>query len=62
MMSQALGYAGTDDSYIDYKVAASKSVKGLGVELAYIGSDIDDSDLAGNISTGRAVLTVSKSF
>lgn len=62
MMAQALGYTGTDDSYIDYKVAASKSVKGVGVELAYIGSDIDEDELGGKLSTGRAVLTVSKSF
>lgn len=62
MMTQALGYTGTDDSYIDYKVAASKSVKGVGVELAYIGSDIDEDELGGKLSTGRAVLTVSKSF
>ncbi len=62
MMAQALGYTGTDDSYIDYKVAASKSFKGVGIELAYIGSDIDEDDLGGNLSTGRAVLTASKSF
>jgi uncharacterized protein (TIGR02001 family) len=62
MMAQALGYAGTDDSYIDYKLAASKSLKGVGLELAYIGSDIDEDDLGGKLSSGRAVLTVSKSF
>lgn len=61
-MAQALGYAGTDDSYIDYKVAVSKSLAGVGFELAYMGSDIDDADLAGGIAEGRAVLTASKSF
>lgn len=62
MMAQALGYTGDDDSYIDYKVAVSKSVLGVGLELAYIGSDIDEDDLGGDLSTGRAVLTASKSF
>lgn len=61
-MGQALGYTGTDDSYIDYKVAVSKSLAGVGFELAYMGSDIDDTDLAGGIGEGRAVLTASKAF
>lgn len=62
MMKQALGYSGTKDSYIDYKVAASKTFDGVGVELAYVGSSIKEEELAGNISTGRVVFTASKSF
>lgn len=61
-MTQALGYGGSDDSYIDYKVGVSKAFAGVAVELAYIGSDIDDTDLAGGIGEGRAVATVSKAF
>lgn len=62
MMAQALGYTGSDDSYMDYKVAVSKSLLDVTVELAYIGSDIDEDDLGGGISEGRPVLTLSKSF
>lgn len=61
-MAQALGYGGSDDSYIDYKVAVSKAVAGVSLELAYMGSDIDDTDLAGGIGEGRAVATLSKAF
>jgi hypothetical protein len=63
MMAQALGYGGNDDSYIDYKVAASKAVQGVTFELAYMGSDIDDADLGNSgIGEGRFVGTISKSF
>lgn len=61
-MQKALGTTSTDDSYADYKLAASKAVEGVTFELAYIGSDIDDKDLAGSVSEGRFVLTASKSF
>jgi uncharacterized protein (TIGR02001 family) len=61
-MAQALGYTGSDDSYIDYKLAVSKSLAGVALELAYMGSDIDDTDLANGIGEGRAVLTASKAF
>jgi uncharacterized protein (TIGR02001 family) len=61
-MAQALGYTGTDDGYVDYKVAVNKSFGGVGFELAYIGSDIKDKDLGGGITTGSAVATISKSF
>ncbi len=41
MMSQALGLTtNTDDSYMDYKLAASKSIGGVTFEGAYIGSEI----------------------
>lgn len=56
------------DGYVDYKVAVSKSVGGVGLELAYIGSDLDDADcLAFSTDStgaceGRAVVTASKAF
>lgn len=43
------------DSYLDYKVAVSKSLIGLTGELAYIGTDLDDSD-------DSVVFTVTKAF
>lgn len=61
-MVKALATAGTEDSYIDYKVAVSKTFEGVAFELAYMGSDIDDTECGVNICEGRAVLTASKSF
>lgn len=51
-----------EDSYIDYKIGVTKSVEGIGFELAYIGSDIASADDAGNFGEGVAVLTATKSF
>jgi len=62
MMSTALGTTGTDDSYMDYKLAVSKTVGGVGVEGAYIGSDIDEKDCGGGLCEGTFVLTVTKGF
>ncbi len=62
MMSNALGTTGTDDSYMDYKLAASKAIGGMTIEGAYIGSDIDDTECGGGLCEGRFVLTASKSF
>lgn len=62
MMSQALGTTGSDDSYMDYKLAASKAIGGVTVEGAYIGSDIDDTECGAGLCEGRFVLTVSKGF
>lgn len=64
MMAKALGLAGSnsDDSYLDYKVAVSRSVGGVGLELAYAGSDIDEQYCGGGLCEGRVVLTASKSF
>lgn len=53
---------GNDDDYIDYKVALSKEVEGIGFELAYIGTDLDDQDLPGLNVDGSVVVTASKSF
>lgn len=55
------------DGYIDYKLGVSKSVGGVGFELAYIGSDLDDAECAGfggdpTLCEGRVVVTASKSF
>ena len=62
MMTKALGTTGTDDSYMDYKLAASTAVSGVTVEGAYIGSDIDEKDCGAGLCEGRFVLTVSKGF
>ncbi len=63
MMINALGsYRHMDDSYMDYKLAASKAIGGVTVEGAYIGSDIDDTECGGGLCEGRFVLTASKSF
>lgn len=64
MMTKALALNATNtgDSYVDYKVAVSKSLGGVGLELAYIGSDIDEADCGGGLCEGRAVLTASKAF
>lgn len=51
----------TDDSYMDYKLAAATTVSGLGLEAAYIGSDVDD-DVCPSTCEGRIVLTLSKGF
>lgn len=52
----------TDDSYMDYKLAASKSMAGLTFEGAYIGSDIDEKDCGGALCQGRFVVTMTKGF
>lgn len=60
-LSAAVGYNILDDefyaedTYVDYKLAVSKEVIGLGLELAFIGTDLDDNDEG-------VVFTVSKSF
>jgi hypothetical protein len=59
MMTQASSIkypTNTDDSYMDYKLAASKSFSGLTVEGAYIGSDIDEKECGGGLCEGRFVL------
>jgi len=62
MMTQALGTTGKDDSYMDYKIAASKSLSGLTFEGAYIGSDIDEKECGGGLCEGRFVVTMTKGF
>ena len=63
MMTQALALGGnnTDDSYVDYKVAASKAIGGVTIEGAYIGSNIAEAE-CGSLCEGRAVVTVTKGF
>ncbi len=62
MMNQALFTSGTDDSYVDYKLAASKAIGGVTVEGAYIGSNIDEKDCGAGLCEGRFVLTLTKGF
>jgi uncharacterized protein (TIGR02001 family) len=66
-LNQALGGGGLEDDYLDYKFAVSKTVEGVVLELAYVGSDIEsDTLLAAGVETGvaedRAVFTVTKAF
>ena len=51
----------TDDSYMDYKLAASTTVLGTTLEGAYIGSDVDD-DVCPSACEGRIVVTLTKGF
>lgn len=62
MMTKALGTTGTDDGYMDYKLAASKAIGGVTLEGAYIGSDIDDMECGGGVCEGRFVVTLTKGF
>jgi uncharacterized protein (TIGR02001 family) len=64
MMTQglALNITNTDDSYMDYKLAVSKSFSGLTVEGAYIGSNIDEKECAGSLCEPRLVVTLTKGF
>ncbi len=50
--------------YIDWKIGASTQVAGLGVELAYVDTDLDDEECFSGLDwcDATAVLTVSKSF
>jgi hypothetical protein len=47
---------------MDYKIAASKTLAGIGFEGAYIGSDIDEKDCGGGVCQGRFVVTMTKGF
>ena len=58
-----LGGATGPDSYMDYSIGVATSFAGADFSLAYIDSDDDAEDLFGdNITDGRAVLKMSKSF
>ncbi|MDQ8038552.1 MAG: TorF family putative porin [Pedobacter sp.] len=56
------------DGYVDYKVGVNYALSGVTFELAYIGSDLDDTDCAAFSATddkvckGKAVVTASKAF
>jgi uncharacterized protein (TIGR02001 family) len=62
MMNQALFTTGTDDGYMDYKLAVSKSLSGITFEGAYIGSNIDEKDCGGSLCEPRLVVTMTKGF
>lgn len=61
-MGKFLGSTPNDTSYIDYKLAASKQIEGMTVEVAYVGSDLAEGDYSKVDAEGRVVATVSKSF
>ncbi len=55
------------DGYLDYKVGVNYALSGVTFELAYFGSNLDDTDctaFAGEekVCKGKAVVTASKSF
>ncbi|HEX6592801.1 MAG TPA: TorF family putative porin [Moraxellaceae bacterium] len=54
----------TKDKYLDYKVAVNKAVAGVTLELAYVGTDLDEDECFGgtNDCEGKGVFTVSKAF
>lgn len=56
------GSTSNDDSYVDYKVGVTKSFEGVGFELAYIGTDIKNSEDPNGLNDGVAVLTATKAF
>lgn len=64
----ALAPAGTvngEDSYIDYKVAVTKPVAGINMEVAYVATDFDSDDFNADydgVAKGSVVVTASKSF
>lgn len=64
MMTQALALnpANHEDTYLDYKLALSKTIGGVGVEGAIIGSDINETDCGGGLCDGRLVVTLSRSL
>lgn len=49
-----------EDSYLDYKLGVSKALQGVTVEVAYMGSDLDDAIVPDG--EGTFVATVSKAF
>lgn len=62
LVAAGIPHGSNEDSYIDYKVGLTKSVEGIGFELAYIGTDIASDDDSSNLGEGVAVLTATKSF
>lgn len=49
-----------EDSYLDYKLGVNKAIQGVTVELAYMGSDLDDAIVPDG--EGTFVATISKAF
>lgn len=54
------GLALDEDQYIDYKVGISKALAGATIEVAYMGSNLDDVIVPDG--EGKFVATISKSF
>ncbi len=59
-----LGADGAGKSYLDYSIGITTAVIGVDLTLAYVGTDIDDSDCFGGTKDckGNAVFTISKSL
>ena len=59
----ALDAASEDEGYIDYSLGVAAEFQGIGLSLAYVGSDIDDEECGGgSLCEGRVVFGVSKSL
>lgn len=58
-----LDAASEEEGYIDYSLGVSAELQGIGLSLAYVGSDIDDDECGGgSLCEGRVVFSVSKSL
>lgn len=52
-----------DEGYVDYSIGISTEFEGIGLSLAYVGTNIDDDECGGgSLCEGRAVLSISKSL
>lgn len=56
-----LGAVSEDDGYVDYSIGVSTELEGIGLSLAYVGTNIDD-DECPQWCEGRAVFSISKSL
>lgn len=50
-----------DDGYVDYSIGVSTEFDGVGLSLAYVGTNIDDEECEA-LCEGRAVFSISKSL
>lgn len=63
MLNRALGTTSNDDSYIDYKLGTSFGVQGLTTELAWVDTNLKDSECFDKKACDGAVqLSISKTF
>lgn len=52
-----------DEGYVDYSLGVSTELQGIGLALAYVGSNIDDDECGGgSLCEGRVVFSLSKSL
>ncbi len=60
----AVGYQSIDKGtdYTDWKIGVSKEYAGLGFDLSYTDTDLDETQCGNNICDAKAVFTISKSL